>query len=85
MTYNCLSYIMRYKDYQKSPYKGFYNAVSWWCNQPAFFKKASFREFCGSNQKRGDGECTAMRYLSKVEYDFPDIAEKYFDLKWRDT
>lgn len=85
MTYHCLPYIMRYKDYQKSPYKGFYNTVSWWCNQPAFFKKASFREFCESNQKRVKGECAAMRYLSKVEHDFPDIAETYFDLKWRDT
>lgn len=85
MAYHCLPYIMRYKDYHKSPYKGFYNAVSWWCNQPAFFKKASFREFCESNQKRVEGECAAMRYLSKVEHDFPDIAETYFDLKWRDT
>ena len=85
MSYHCLPYIMRHKDYQKSPYKGFYNAVSWWCNQPAFFKKTSFREFCESNQKRVEGECVAMRYLSKVEHDFPDIAETYFDLKWRDT
>lgn len=84
MSYHCLPYIMRYKDYQKSPYKGFYNALSWWCNQPAFFKKTSFREFCESNQKRVDGECAAVQYLKKVENDFPDIAEEYFDMKWSD-
>lgn len=84
MEYHCLPYIMRYKDYKKGPYKGFYSAVSWWCNQPAFFKKQSFREFCENNQSRVEKECTATRYLHKVEQDFPDIADNYFDMKWQD-
>ncbi|MCM1508703.1 MAG: hypothetical protein NC177_16470, partial [Ruminococcus flavefaciens] len=82
MEYHCLPYIMRYKDYNKSQYKGFYNAVSWWCNQPAFFKKMSFREFCESNQSRVEKECAAIRYMHRVKQDFPGIAEKYFDIKW---
>ncbi len=82
MQYKCLPYIMRYKDYKNSPYMGLYNAVSWWCNQPAFFKKMSFREFCWSNQKRVNVDCAAVRYLKQVEHDFPDIAREYFDMKW---
>jgi hypothetical protein len=58
--------------------------VSWWCNQLAFFKKKSFREFCESNQKRVEGECAAMHSLIKIEKDFPDIAKEYFDMKWGD-
>ena len=82
MEYGCLPYIMKYKDYEINPYRGFYNAIAWWCNQPSKFKKQSFREFCESNQSRTKKECAAMRYLKEVENDFPDIAEKYFDMKF---
>ena len=82
MEYGCLPYIMKYKDYETNPYRGFYNAMAWWCNQPSKFKKQSFREFCESNQARTKKECAAMRYLKQVENDFPDIAERYFDMKF---
>lgn len=70
------------KCYEINPYRGFYIAIAWWCNQPSKFKKQSFREFCESNQARTKKECAAMRYLKQVEQDFPDIAEKYFDIKF---
>ena len=82
MEYGCLPYIMKYKDYEINPYRGFYNAIAWWCNQPSKFKKQSFREFCESNQARTKKECAAMRYLKEAENDFPNIAEKYFDMKF---
>ena len=82
MEYGCLPYIMKYKDYKINPYGGFYTAMAWWCNQPSKFKKQNFREFCESNQARTKSECAAMRYLKQIENDFPDIAEKYFDMKF---
>ncbi len=42
MTYGCLPYVMRYKDYELSPYRGIYITVASWCNQPSLFRKMSF-------------------------------------------
>lgn len=84
MKYKCLAYIMRSKDYEKSKYKGIYVQLARWCNQPNFFKKKSFREFCEANQKyvKTDKLCAAMRALTEFEKDHPEIAKKYFDIKW---
>ena len=51
---NCRPYIMRYEKYKESPFYGIYTALASWCNQPQFFKKMTFREFCvkkGINSK----------------------------------
>ena len=79
MKFGCLPYIMRYKDYEKSKYRGMYINLSRWCNQPNFYKKMSFREFCIYNKKYND--CT-MRYLRKFKKENPKIADKYFDMKY---
>ncbi len=84
MSFGCLPYIMRYKDYEMSPYRGIYITVARWCNQPAFFKKKSIREFAEASQKTVKTECADVRAIKLVERDFPDIAEKYFDLKYID-
>lgn len=84
MEYQCLPYIMKYKDFEISPYREFYMTVAWWCNQPSFFKKKSIREFAETNQKRTTKKCAAIRALEKVERDFPDIANRYFDLRFED-
>lgn len=80
MTHKCVPYIMRYKDYELSPYKGMYINLARWCNQPSLFKKLSFREFC---YYPGMGT-SAIRYLEHFEEHYPDIAERYFDMKWED-
>lgn len=78
MKYRGLPYIMRHKYYQQSKYRGMYINLARWCNQPSFFKKKSFREFCEAN-----GENSACyRYMKEFEHDHPDIATKYFDMKW---
>jgi hypothetical protein len=41
---------MRHEDYHNSPLPSFYVQMARWCNQPAFFKKMSFWEFCYRNQ-----------------------------------
>lgn len=46
MSYGCLPYVMRYKDYELSPYRGMYISIANWCNQPSLFRKMSFSKFC---------------------------------------
>lgn len=77
MRYKALPYIMRYKDYERSPYRGIYITLARWCNQPGFFKKKSFREFCYT---RAD----STRYMEAFERYNPGIADQYFDMKWSD-
>ena len=46
MRYKCIPYIMRFNKYEESPYRGMYINLARWCNQPSFFKKKSFEEYC---------------------------------------
>lgn len=82
MSYHALPYVMRYADYIKSPYKTLYNSIAAWCNQPSFFKKTSFREYCVKSYKLN--RKSLLRSLEQFEADYPDVAKKYFDLKWDD-
>lgn len=75
--HKCKPYVMRYKDYEKSPHRGMYITIARWCNQPQFLTKKSFREFC---ELRSDSE----RYMKTFETEHPEIAGKYFDMKWSD-
>ena len=84
MEYQCLPYIMRYqnkneKPYEKSKYRGIYITLARWCNQPSFFKKKSFREFCNIENNK-----SALKYMTEFENEFPEIAKEYFDLKFSD-
>ena len=78
--YGCLPYIMRFKDYEQSPFRGMYITVARWCNQPSFFKKMSFREFCIAH-KEGS---SPLRYMKEFETLHPFIANKYFDTKYKE-
>lgn len=85
MEYKCLPYIMRHKNYENSPYKGTYINLARWCNQPQFFKKKSYREYCEVNKLRTKTIiCSAMRYLQELEEKYPEIANEYFDIKFED-
>ena len=84
MEYGCLPYIMRYARYKESPYAGTYINLASWCNQVSFFKKKSYREFCEFNQNRVKVLCSTMKYFKKLENDCPEIAEKYFDMKFEE-
>lgn len=50
MQYGCLGYIMRHEDYHNHELSNIYVQIARWCNQPAFYKKMSFWEFCYRNQ-----------------------------------
>lgn len=99
MTYGCLPYVMRYKDYELSPYRGIYITVASWCNQPSLFRKMSFEEFSkargmsNKNYKKykldfdsyladGGKKGSCWRYYDEFEDKYPEIAEKYFHMKW---
>jgi hypothetical protein len=92
MKYKCLPYIMRYQNKNHSPwkeseYRGIYVALARWGNQPNIFRKMSFRQFCEANQalhKTAGTLCSPMRAMSAFEQKHPEIAAKYFDLRYDD-
>ena len=85
MECDCLPYIMRFNRYEESPYRGMYINLAAWCNQPNLFTKKSFREWCVADaERRPSKTCASLRYMLDFEKEFPDIAKKYFDLKYDD-
>lgn len=91
MQYQCLPYLMRYQNknetpWRNSPYYGMYVAMARWCNQPAIFKKMSFRRFCEANQElvTTGATCATMQAMTDFEMRHKDIADKYFNLKFSD-
>ena len=87
MKCGCIPYVMRYEAYKSSEFKGLYIQIARWCNQPRFYKKMSFRQFCEANQKyhkNPETICSTLRTLRAFEHDYPDIAAKYFDLRFED-
>jgi len=78
MQYGCLPYIMRFNRYEESPYRGMYINLARWCNQPNFFKKTTFKEYCCVN---GSNSST-VKYMKEFENQFPEVAEEYFDLRF---
>ncbi len=83
MKYGCLPYIMRFQNYKQSKYCGMYTELARWCNQPQFFKKKSFRQFCEANRDyNGTENCASYHAMVIFERDRPDIASKYFDMRF---
>lgn len=87
MHYGCLPYIMRYESYKGSRWERLYVNIARWCNQPQFFKKKSFREFCETNQqyhRNQETKCSALQSMEDFEESFPEIVQKYFDLRYEE-
>lgn len=78
--YGALPFIMRHKNFARSKYRGTYVNLSRWCNQPSFFKKMTYREFCYANGEKS----ASVRYMLEFEHDYPEIAAKYYDMRWSD-
>ena len=85
MECGCLPYIMRFNKYEDSPYRGIYVNLASWCNQPNFFKKTSFREWCIADADRKVSKtCASLKYMLDFEEKCPGIAKMYFDMKYDD-
>lgn len=86
--YKCLPYIMRYhspteEPWQKSEWRDLYIAVARYCNQPQFYKKLSFREFCEKdNSTRKKKMAPSLKVLNKFEKKYPKLAKRYFNSKY---
>lgn len=78
--YRCLPYIMRFAQYENSPYRGLYITIARWANQRNIYKKKSLREFVELDAAGGAKAST--RYLEEFEKDHPDVASAWFDWKW---
>ena len=90
--YQCLPYVMRYQNKNEAPwkvskYRSLYVTIARWANQPSIIKKMSFRQFCEANQALHKTEgtlCSSMKSMLGFEKEFPDIARKYFDMRYED-
>lgn len=90
--YQCLPYIMRYRNKNETPwkeseYRSLYVTIARWANQPSIVKKMSFRQFCEANQALHKTEstlCSSMKSMLDFESKYPEIAKKYFDMRYED-
>ena len=75
---------MRHENYEKSPFRGMYITLARWCNQPSFFKKESLKEYVYITDGIGREykQYAAKRYIEDFEKQFPDVAKRYYDLKF---
>lgn len=70
--------ILRAPEYATSQERGMFINLGRWCNQPAIFKKKSFREFC----ELIGPDSAAMRYMREYEREHPEIAKTYYDMRF---
>ncbi|MEG0408400.1 MAG: hypothetical protein RR623_05950, partial [Bacilli bacterium] len=90
LKYSCLPYVMRYQNkndtpWKNSKYRGMYITLTRWANQPNLIKKMTFRDFCEANQALHKTEgtlCSAMKALVEFENEYPDIANRYYDVRF---
>lgn len=90
MEHGAIPYIMRYENYVNSRYRGLYVQLARWCNQPQFFKKKSFREYCEAcqdyyiahSEHRKRELCAPLAEMRLFESEHPAIAKKYFDIRF---
>lgn len=88
--YGCFPYVMKYqspteKPYENSKWKLLYTYIANWCNKANLVKIMSFREFCYAMQNRlkTNKISNCFSAMCEFEYEFPEIAEKYFDMKFK--
>ena len=82
MQYGCVGYLMRHDDYHNSPLPNLYVQMARWCNQPAFYKKMSFWDFCYRNQSYWEEKSsldTSRPKLMSYEEVEADIARGYYN------
>ncbi len=71
MKYKARPYTMRFRKWDKSSFRKMYIHISGWTNSGANFYKKSLREHVNNHKT-----------LRDFEKQYPEIAEKYFDMKF---
>lgn len=86
MELGCVPYIMRYENYENSKWRGIYITLARWANQLTFFKKQSLLEYVYKTDGIGREHkmYASKRYIEEFTKEHPDIAKKYFNLKFSD-
>ena len=81
MQYGCLGYIMRHEDYHNHDLSNIYVQIARWCNQPQFYKKMSFWEFCYRNQTFWEEKTLGLNVkpLKSYEEFLIDYNSGYYD------
>ena len=69
MQYGCLGYVMRHENYHNHELSNIYVQIARWCNQPAFYKKMSFWEFCYRNQTFWEEQTLGRKVIALKSYD----------------
>jgi hypothetical protein len=84
MQYGCMGYVMRHEDYHNHPMNNIYVQIARWCNQPQFYKKMSFWEYCYRNQTFWEETTMKIEHKRKWKsYDefMVDYKNGYYDDK----
>lgn len=77
MEYGCLPYVMRHKNFEKSPYRGFYINVASWANQQRLFSKMTLVDYCNLYKPTS----VTHKYHRDALRDIPEL-EKYVNLRY---
>lgn len=82
MKYGCVGYVMRHEDYHNAPISNLYIQIARWCNQPQFYKKMSFWQFCYRNQSYWEERYLKLNgrpELKTFEEFKQDVVDGYYD------
>jgi len=77
MKYRCSPYIMRFNKWEESPFYQLYSIICGWGNMPQSYTQKSFREYVNEQLNK--------KSLLDFEKQYPEIASKYFDMKFEDN
>lgn len=90
--YGVFPYVMRYRMWNNAGfYRGMYIVLSSWCNQKSLFSKLSLNEWGDKIQKANEKQLknkrlySSKRYLMEYAGKHPELAYKYFDLKYNEN
>jgi hypothetical protein len=71
-------YIMMFEKQNRNPFSKLYRTIWAWCNSAICFQKQSLRDFSIIYKNK------SVEELAKFQKKYPEIAEKYFDIKFTD-